>query len=321
MSGVFICDLLRTPFGRPDGALRLAGRDALKDSVRSALSERNGLCGKRLPVCGIEEWEQALKSEEGACIVCEGAAGENATSPENWFEAVEVVAARWRIPREMADIFAAESHEKAVLAQRQGFLADEILTMDISAVAGGKETLERDELPRANVSAESLRSFAPKRAGGTATEGNVSAAAVGAAALLLSSESFVQEHHLRASVQFSAMATAEDEPGLPGCGMIAAVERVTELAGVRRSDVGLWEVHELSAAHLLALISELDLPFDRVNAWGGAIARGDPASASAVQILGTLARQMERYDVELGVAAFSAGGRGRAALVRRASRR
>ena len=291
------------------------------DAVRSALSERNGLRGKRLPVCGIEEWEQALKSEEGACIVCEGAAGENATSPENWLEAAEVVAARWRIPREMADIFAAESHEKALLAQRQGLLADEILTMEISAVAGGKETLERDELPRADMSAESLRSFAPKRAGGTATEGNVSRAGIGAAAVLLSSESFVQEHHLRASVQFSAMGTAEDEPELPGCGMIAAAERVTELAGVRRSDVGLWEVHELSAAHLLALISELDLPFDRVNAWGGAIARGDPASASAVQILGTLARQMERYDVELGVAAFSAGGRGRAALVRRASRR
>jgi acetyl-CoA acetyltransferase len=318
---MFICDLLRTPFGRPDGALRLAGRDALIDSVRLALSGRNGLCGTHVPVCGIKEWEQALKSEEGACIVCEGAGGEAATSPENWLEAAEVVAAKWRIQREMADIFAAESHEKALLAHQHGLLADEILAAEVPTVTGGKETLDRDELPRANVSAESLRSFASKRAGGTATEGNVSRAAIGAAAVLLSSESFVQEHHLRASVQFSAMATAEDEPGLPGCGMIAAVERVTELAGVRRSDVGLWEVHELSAAHLIALTSELDLPFDRVNAWGGAIARGNPASSAAVHGLGTLARQMERYEVELGVAAFSAGGRGRAALLRRAFRR
>jgi acetyl-CoA acetyltransferase len=146
----------------------------------------------------------------------------------------------------------------------------------------------------------------------------VSRAAFGAAAVLLSSGSFAQEHSLRASVRLSAVATAEDEPELPGCGMIAAIERVTEQAGVRRSDVGLWEIHELSAAHLIALISELDLPFDRVNAWGGAIARGNPASAAAVHVLGTLARQMERYEVEFGVAAFTVGGQGRSALLRRA---
>ncbi|MCX6600357.1 MAG: hypothetical protein NT025_02195 [bacterium] len=317
---MFICDLLRTPFGRRDGALRLMTREALMVAVQSALRKRCGADKTHARVCGIEELEQALHGEE-ACIVCGVAGSDEAASADAWFGAAEAVAARWRIPREMADIFAAESHEKAVLAQRQGFLADEILTMEISGVAGGKETLERDELPRANVSAESLRSFAPKRAGGTVTEGNVSRAAIGAAAVLLSSESFVQEHHLRASVQFSAMATAKDEPGLPGCGMIAAIERVTEQAAVRRSDVGLWEVHELSAAHLIALTSELDLPFDRVNAWGGAIARGNPASAAAVHGLGTLARQMERYEVELGVAAFSAGGRGQAALLRRAFRR
>jgi acetyl-CoA acetyltransferase len=314
---MFICDVLRTPFGRRDGALRLMTREALMLAVQSALRKRCGLDKTRVCVCGIGELEQALHGEE-PCIVCGAAGSDEAASADAWFGAAEAVAARWRIPREMADIFAAESHEKAVLAQRQGLLADEILTMEIPAVAGGKETLERDELPRANVSAESLHSFAPKKAGGTATEGNVPAAAIGAAAMLLSGESLAQEHGLRRLARLTMMATAEDEPNLLGCGMIAAVERVTELAGVRRSDVGLWEVHELSAAHLLALISELDLPFDRVNAWGGAIARGDPASASAVQILGTLARQMERYEVELGVAAFSTGGRGRAALLRRA---
>ena len=317
---MFICDVLRTPFGRRDGALRLMTREALTDAVQSALRKRCGLDETRVRVCGIEAWVQALPGEE-PCIVCGAAGSGEVASADAWFEAADAVAARWRIPREMADIFAAESHEKAVLAQGRELLADEILTMEISGVAGGKETLERDELPRADMSAESLRSFAPKRAGGTATEGNVPAAAIGAAAVLFSGEGFARERGWRRLARLTETATAEDERGLPGCGMIAAVERVTEQAGVRRSDVGLWEVHELSAAHLLALISELDLPFDRVNAWGGAIARGDPASASAVQILGTLARQMERYEVELGVAAFSAGGRGRAALLRRAFRR
>jgi len=318
VSGVFICDLLRTPFGRRDGALRLLSRDALTSAVVRGLSERNGLGGKGLPAHGIEELERVLTGEGGACIVCGAAADEAATSADPWFEAADAVAARWRIGREIADLFAAESHEKAVLAQKQGFLADQILVMELPAVAGGQEILERDELPRGNVSPESLRAFAPKRAGGTATEGNVPAAAIGAAAMLLSGESFAHEHGLRRLVRLCAMAAVEDEPNLLGSGMIAAVERVTERAGVRRNDVGLWEIHEPSAAHCVALISELDLPFDRVNAWGGAIARGNAASAAAVQLLGTLARQMERYEVELGVAAFIGGGQGRAALLRRA---
>jgi acetyl-CoA acetyltransferase len=314
---VLICGLLRTPFGKRDGALRFVEREALTEAVQSALRKRCGLGEVHVPVRGIEALELALPAEE-ACIVC-GVAGSNEAGSDNaWSEAAEAVAAHWRIPREMADVFAAESHEKAVLAQRQGLLADEILPMKISAAAGDREILERDELPRADVSAESLYALAPKRAGGTATEGNVSAPAVGAAALLLCSETLARQRHLRGSVHLSATASAEDEPGLLGTGMIEAVERVTEQAGVSRSNVGLWEIHELSAVHSVALISELDLPFDRVNAWGGAIARGHPASASAVQILGTLARQMERYEVELGVAAYSAGGRGRAVLLRRA---
>jgi acetyl-CoA acetyltransferase len=211
----------------------------------------------------------------------------------------------------MADIFAAESHEKAVLAQRHRFLAGEILT-----VAGDKEPLERDELPRADVSAESFSALQPGNTGGTATESNVSQFTVGGAALLLSGESFAQEHNLGGSVRLSNAASAEDDPELAGTGMIAAAERVIEQAGIRRQDVGLWEIQELSAAHSVALISELDLPFDRVNAWGGAIARGNPGSAAAVQLLGTLARQMERYKVELGVAAFVAGRRGTAVLLR-----
>lgn len=313
MSGVFICDLLRTPFGRRDGALRLLSRDALTRAVVQALTERNGLDEKHLPVRGVEELERVLGGEGEACIVCGAAADEAATSADLWFEAAEAVAARWHIGREIADIFTAESHEKAVLAHKQGLLADQILS-----VAGEKETLERDELPRANASPESLRAFAPKRAGGTATEGNVSAPAIGAAAMLLSGESFAHEHGLRRLARLSAMATAQDEPNLPGSGMIAAAERVIEQAGLRSNDVGLWEIHEPSAAHCVALISELDLLFDRVNAWGGAIARGNAASVAAVHLLGTLARQMERYEVELGVAAFIGGGQGRAALLRRA---
>jgi acetyl-CoA acetyltransferase len=308
--GLLICGVLRTPFGSCDGALRFARRDGLRTMVQRGLLERSALKPANPPVLGIENLERAIQAGE-PCIICNGADSGDAAGSGLWFDAADAVAAHWRIPREMADVFAAESHQKAVMARGQRLLSDEVLEVTV-----GEGRLAHDEFPRADLSETVLRAMPSKKIGGTVTEGNVAPPAVGAAAILLCSEKFAPAHLLRRSVRVSAVASAGDQPGLGGTGMIAAGERVIEPAGLHRSDVGLWAIHELSAAQCLSVISELDLPFDRVNPWGGAIARGNAASASAVQLLGTLARQMEYYRVELGAAVFSMCGEGRAALLR-----
>jgi len=236
---------------------------------------------------------------------------------ESMGETAENIAEKWKIKREMQDQFALESHQKAVMAYEANFLKDEIIPVEIPDPREGSVFVDRDENPRPDASLESLASLKPVfRKGGTATAGNSSGLNDGAAAVLICAEDFAREHHLKPLAKILGSASVGVDPRYMGIGPVYAVEKLMARTGVSKFEVGLWEINEAFAAQMLAVIAELDLPFDRVNAWGGAIAIGHPLGMSGARLLGTLAFQMHRFTVKYGVAALCVGvGQGQAMLL------
>jgi len=232
---------------------------------------------------------------------------------ESMGETAENIAEKWKIKREMQDQFALESHQKAVMAYEAAYLKSEIIPVEISGTA----SVDRDEGPRSDTTIEQLAALKPVfRKGGTVTAGNSSGLNDGAASVLICSDDFARDHKLKPLVKILGSASVGVDPRYMGIGPVYAVEKLLARSGVSKFEIGLWEINEAFAAQMLAVIAELDLPFDRVNAWGGAIAIGHPLGMSGARLLGTLSYQMHRFGVKYGVAALCVGvGQGQAMLL------
>lgn len=232
---------------------------------------------------------------------------------ESMGETAENIAEKWKIKREMQDQFALESHQKAVMAYDLGYLKSEIIPVEIS----GTDSVDCDENPRGDTTLEKLATLKPVfRKGGTVTAGNSSSLNDGAAAMLICSDDFARDHNLKPLARILGSASVGVDPRYMGIGPVFAVEKLLARTGVSKFEIGLWEINEAFAAQMLAVIAELDLPFDRVNPWGGAIAIGHPLGMSGARLLGTLAHQMHRFSVKYGVASLCVGvGQGQAMLL------
>ncbi len=209
-------------------------------------------------------------------------------------ETAENIAEQYRISRGEQDAFALQSHQRAVAAMDAGKFKDELYPVKITHKKGDL-MINSDERPRRDTSLEALAALKPAfREGGTVTAGNSSGMNDGAAALLITSEEFAQEHGLKPLARIVTSAAVGVDPRLMGLGPIPATHKALKQANLKIEDVGLIELNEAFAAQALAVMRELKLKAGITNANGGAIALGHPLGCSGARILTTLIYEMRR---------------------------
>jgi 3-oxoadipyl-CoA thiolase len=238
---------------------------------------------------------------------------------ESMGETAENIAAeRPHITREMQDVFALRSHQRAIAAIDSGKFAEEILPVTILQEKGDQKIVDTDERPRRDTSLESLAKLKPSfREGGTVTAGNSSGLNDGAAALLMMSEEKAKELGLKPLVRILSSAAAGVPPRTMGLGPVPATQKALARAGLKIEDIGLVELNEAFAVQSLAVIEDLNLDPEIVNVNGGAIALGHPLGCSGARILTTLLHEMKRRgNVKYGLATLCVGvGQGEATII------
>jgi acetyl-CoA acyltransferase len=204
------------------------------------------------------------------------------------------------ITRDEQDAFALRSHQRALAALDAGRFGDE--TIAVGAFAA-------DEGPRRDTSLEALSKLRPAfHVKGTVTAGNSSQTSDGAAAVLVTSETFAKERDLKPLARFVAYATAGVPPERFGTGPVPAIQKVLKLAGLSMSDIDLIELNEAFAAQVLACLRELPMDEARLNVNGGAIALGHPLGCTGAKLTATLIYEMHRRQVRYGLVTMCVGG-------------
>jgi acetyl-CoA C-acetyltransferase len=235
-------------------------------------------------------------------------------------ETAENVAYDYGISRADQDAFALRSQERAAKAIASGRLAEEIAPVPVPRREGDPVIVDTDEHPR-ETSLESLSRLRPVTGdAGTITAGNASGVNDGAAAVLVMSESAVEQSGMTPLAQIVSVATAGVAPRVMGIGPVPATRKLLERTRVALADIGVVELNEAFAAQSLACLRELGLPDDaeHVNANGGAIALGHPLGMSGARITLTAAIEMNRRDERYALATMCIGvGQGIAILLRR----
>ncbi|RKQ35801.1 thiolase family protein [Oceanobacillus halophilus] len=237
--------------------------------------------------------------------------------PYSMIETADNVAKKYDISRDSQDEFAYNSQQRAKAAMESGRMQEEIVPVEVKRK---KETIvvDQDEHPRPNTSLEKLQSLRTVNQGGTVTAGNASGVNDGAAALLIMSESKAKELGLSPIASIESFAVSGVDPAIMGVGPVPATKKAIQRANLSIEDIGLVELNEAFAAQSLACINELSLDMDKVNVNGGSIAYGHPLGASGARILTTLLYEMERREVEFGLATMCIGvGQGIATVARR----
>ncbi len=237
----------------------------------------------------------------------------------------ENVAKRWEITREQQDEFAAESHKKAIASQHNGYFKAEISPVEItlreadlvaSSVREKKKLISDDEGPRADTSYEVISRLKPVFAArGTVTAGNSSQTSDGAGIALLASEQALKQYNLKPMGRLLSFAVAGVPPEIMGIGPIKAIPIALKRAGIRMDQLDWIELNEAFAAQALAVIKELELPRDKINPLGGAIALGHPLGATGTVRTATLLHGLKRVKGRYGMVTMCIGtGMGAAAV-------
>jgi len=220
----------------------------------------------------------------------------------------ENVATKFQVTRQEQDKFALSSQKKAIQAQKKGKFDDEIVSFKIKSKKAEIEFI-KDEHPRDEITIETLKKLKPVfQKEGTVTAGNASGINDGAAAVTLMSGDEANKRGLEKLVTIKSWASCGVEPSLMGTGPIPASKKALDLAGWSIKDLDLLEVNEAFAAQSIAVLKTLEIPEEKVNVNGGAIALGHPIGASGTRILVTLIHEMIKRDVKKGLATLCIGG-------------
>lgn len=221
----------------------------------------------------------------------------------------ENIVEKYGITREEQDEFAAASQQKAAAAMDAGYFDGQIVPVTIPQRKGDPLVVNRDENPRAGVTAESLGNLRPAfRKDGTVTAGNASSLNDGAAAVIVCSADKAKELGLTPMATIRAHANAGVDPTIMGTGPIPASKRCLERAGWSVDDLDLVEANEAFAAQAISVNRDLGWDTAKVNVNGGAIALGHPIGASGCRILVSLLHEMARRDAKKGLATLCIGG-------------
>ena len=229
-------------------------------------------------------------------------------------EGAEILAEKGNISREDQEEFAINSHKKALAAIADGKFDNELISID----KYGECTIDTDEGPR-EPDVDKIKSLNPAFIeNGTVTAATSSPFSIGAAALLLTSDSFAEKRGLKTRAKIVSRAVAGVDWQLFGMGPIPAAEKALNKAGVIMNDVETIELNEAFAAQSLYCINEGNWDNETINLNGGAIALGHPLGCSGARITTTLINVMEQHDTHLGLATMCIGtGQGIATIIER----
>lgn len=229
----------------------------------------------------------------------------------------ERVAERWKVSREDQDLFAAESHRRAIHAADQGEFSNEIAPFEVierqpdlttREVNVKRKNVAQDEGPRRDTSVEALAKLKPAFAAkGSVTAGNSSQMSDGAGAVVLMSEAAVKRYNLQPLGRFVGYAVAGVPPDVMGIGPVQAIPKVLKQAGLNQSQLDWIELNEAFAAQALAVIRELGLDPAKVNPLGGAIALGHPLGATGAIRVATLLHGLRRRKQKYGMVTMCIG--------------
>ena len=229
-------------------------------------------------------------------------------------EGAEILAKKGNISREDQEEFSINSHKKALAAIADGKFDNELISID----KYGECTIDTDEGPR-EPDVDKIKSLNPAFIeNGTVTAATSSPFSIGAAALLLTSDSFAEKRGLKTRAKIVSRAVAGVDWQLFGMGPIPAAEKALNKAGVTMNDVETIELNEAFAAQSLYCINEGNWDNEKINLNGGAIALGHPLGCSGARITTTLINVMEQQDTHLGLATMCIGtGQGIATIIER----
>ncbi|HEY1383343.1 MAG TPA: 3-oxoadipyl-CoA thiolase [Dongiaceae bacterium] len=225
-------------------------------------------------------------------------------------ETGENVAADFKVSRADQDAFALRSQQRAVAAQGNGRLAQEIAPVSIPRRKGAPVVVDKDEHPRADTSLEALAALpTPFRNNGTITAGNASGVNDGAAALILASAEAARRHGLAPIARVLGGATAGVAPRIMGFGPAPAAKKLCARLELKITDFDVVELNEAFASQVLACLRDLGIPDDapHVNPNGGAIALGHPLGMSGARITGTAALELKLKGAKRALAAMCIG--------------
>lgn len=230
----------------------------------------------------------------------------------------ENLAEKYGITRQDCDAFALQSQQRWAKAQESGAFKDEIVPIEVK-VKKSVETFEVDEHPRPHTTIETLAKLPSVfKKDGTVTAGNASGICDGAAANVIASEEAVNKHGLKPLARIVSYGVTACEPTLMGIGPVEASRLAFKRAGLSVADMDLIEVNEAFAAQFLSVQKELELPNDKTNVFGGAIALGHPLGASGARILSNLTYNLHRLNKKYALgAACIGGGQGIAVIIER----
>jgi len=239
--------------------------------------------------------------------------------PYSMGETAENIAIKYGVSREEQDQFALRSHHRALAAQSEGAFDDEIMGVPIPQKKGETLLVTRDEHPRADTSLEVLSRLKPAFAReGTVTAGNSAGINDGAAALVLTSRAYAQEHMLLPLARIVSTAVAGVDPAYMGLGPILASQKALQRAELRMADMDLIELNEAFAVQAIQCMRELAIPEEKLNVHGGAIALGHPLGASGARLVTTLLYELRRRGKRYGLACMCIGvGQGIATIIER----
>ncbi|OSZ73082.1 acetyl-CoA C-acyltransferase [Hydrogenophaga sp. IBVHS1] len=240
----------------------------------------------------------------------------------------EKVAQKWMVSRDAQDAFALQSHQRALVAMKNGEFTDEItpvevtersVDLDSAEVTTSTRTVSLDEGARPDTSIEGLAKLRTVFAArGSVTAGNSSQTSDGAGALILASESAIKRFGLTPLARFVSYASRGVPPHLMGIGPIEAIPAALKYAGLTQDAIDWIELNEAFAAQSLAVINTLGLDPSKVNPMGGAIALGHPLGATGAIRSATLVHALKRHNKKYGMVTMCVGmGQGAAGIFER----
>ncbi len=229
----------------------------------------------------------------------------------------ENVADRYGVSREDQDAYALLSQQRVAAAQTNGLLDDEIVPMKVRRLVAGEgdeqvaeeHVIEQDEANRPQTTLEGLAKLPPSFTDtGTVTAGNSSQLTDGASATLLASEEYASTSGLKPLGAYLGSVSVGCEPSEMGIGPINAVPKLLRRFDLTIDDIDLVELNEAFASQVLACQRALDIPIDKLNVNGGAIAVGHPFGMTGSRCTGQLLRELRRRGGRYGIVTMCVGG-------------
>ncbi len=228
-------------------------------------------------------------------------------------QSAEMIAEKWGFTRDELDDFSIESHKKAFAAQEKGYFKNEIIPVQTPSFG----LVDKDEGIRGQIDKAKMSTLpTPFKDGGVVTAASASQITDGAAAVIVASKKALQKYNLKARAKIIRTYVCGTDPEIQLTGPIPSIKKVLELTGMTMNDIDLVEINEAFASVVLAAVKELNIPMDKLNVNGGAIALGHPLGCSGARILTTLVNELERRGKKRGLLSMCIGfGQGIATIV------